>query len=262
MSSADRLLAILGLFDEERPEWTVEDIASVLDVSTSTAYRYVRSLCGAGLLDPVHGDGYRLGPAIIEYDRLIRVGDPLMSAAQAVTTQLQADAGPHTMAFLSRLYRDKVMCVLDVIGGEFAPRMSYERGRPMSLYRGATSKIILAHLPRRTLRRLYDRHEAEIRAGVQVQDWSFFLTALKELRRRGHCIAEAEIDPGCVGIAAPVFDPGGNVLGSLSVVTPSEATSYATVSRLAALTMAAASSLSERLSASGRGASWSPRIVA
>ena len=81
MSSGDRLLGTLELFTEARPEWTVDDISAELKVSTSTAYRYVRSLCKAGLLDPVHGDGYRLGPAIIEYDRLIRVGDPLMSSA-------------------------------------------------------------------------------------------------------------------------------------------------------------------------------------
>ena len=246
MSSADRLLGILSLFGEHRTVWTVEDIAASLGVSNSTAYRYVRSLCDAGLLDPVHGDGYRLGPAIIEYDRLIRLSDPMLAAAEPVLQKLQADCGRNTMTFLSRLYRETVMSLLEV-SGENAPRISYERGRPMSMFKGATSKIILAYLPRRTLRRLFDRHEAEICAGVEVGDWAGFLSLLKDLRRNGHCIARAEIDPGCLGVAAPVFDRDGAVLGSLSVVVAVDTVSVADTDRLAGLTVVAASTLTDQI---------------
>ncbi len=246
MSSADRLLGILQLFEEHKTVWSVEAIAATLGVSTSTAYRYVRSLCAAGLLDPVHGDGYRLGPAIIEFDRLIRLSDPMLSAAKPLLQALQTDCGPNTMTFLSRLYRETVMCVLEVLG-ENPPRISYERGRPMSMFKGATSKIILSHLPRRTLRRLYERHREDIHTGFEVDDWVDFLALLKELRREGHCVARAEIDPGCMGVAAPVFDRDGAVLGSLSVVTATDTVSPTETTRLADLTMAAAMDLTIRI---------------
>ncbi len=246
MSSADRLLGILSLFGERKTVWTVEGIAATLEVSNSTAYRYVRSLCDAGLLDPVHGDGYRLGPAIIEYDRLIRLSDPMLAAATPVLQRLQAECGRNTMTFLSRLYRETVMSLLEV-SGENAPQISYERGRPMAMFRGATSKIILAYLPRRTLRRLFDRHGDEIRAGTEVGDWAAFLSLLKDLRRAGHCIARAEIDPGCLGVAAPVFDRDGAVLGSLSVVVAADTVSAADTVRLAGLTTVAAATLTGRI---------------
>ena len=80
-SSADRLLAVLQLFTPERPEWTVETAANEIGVTVSTAYRYFRSLCRIGLLDPYAGGSYVLGPAIVEFDRQIRIGDPLIKVA-------------------------------------------------------------------------------------------------------------------------------------------------------------------------------------
>jgi hypothetical protein len=62
-------------------ELTLQEAADALGVHYMTAYRYVRSLVGAGLLDPVDGQGgYVLGPAVIEFDRTIRLSDPVLRA--------------------------------------------------------------------------------------------------------------------------------------------------------------------------------------
>ena len=68
-SSGDRLLAAFALYTVEHPEWNVEDAAKKLGVSQPTAYRYFKRLTGAGLITPVSGAGYTLGPAIIQLDR-------------------------------------------------------------------------------------------------------------------------------------------------------------------------------------------------
>ena len=57
------------------------------------------------------------------------------------------------------------MCVHQVIGRGPQEPVSYERGRLMPLFRGATSKIILAHLPARTLKSLFEQNGGEIAAG-------------------------------------------------------------------------------------------------
>ena len=61
-SSGDRLLAALALFTVDNPQWTVDDAAKKLGVSAPTAYRYFKRLTGAGLITPVSGAGYTLGP--------------------------------------------------------------------------------------------------------------------------------------------------------------------------------------------------------
>ncbi len=262
MSSADRLLALLDLFSDEKSVWTAEDAAAALEVSVSTSYRYIRSLCEAEMLVPVTGDGYRLGPAILKYDRLIRVTDPLLEAARPIVVQLAKDAGEARTVFLSRLYRDTVMCVLHGGGAGATQNISYERGRPMPMFRGATSKIILAHLPRRTLKRLYEAKAELIAESMGVREWREFLDILREIRRVGHCRAEGEVDPGIAGIAAPVFDDHGCVTGSLTITGNASHMSVLEANQLAELVTNCAEAVTVKLAQSGASVPFSPRIVA
>src|SRR5262245_25246630 len=87
-SSGDRLLAVLALFTIERPEWTVDATAEALGVSATTAYRYFKRLTKAGLITPISGANYALGPAIIQMDRQIQICDPMLNAARGVMVDL------------------------------------------------------------------------------------------------------------------------------------------------------------------------------
>ncbi|MGP0090043.1 MAG: IclR family transcriptional regulator [Xanthobacteraceae bacterium] len=219
-SSADRLLAVLQLFTPDRPEWTVETAASEVGVSVSTAYRYFRSLCRIGLLDPYAGGAYVLGPAIIEFDRQIRIGDPLIKVAGPVMRKLVAQAGHVGVALLCRVYRNRVMCVHQESEGHIDHAVGYERGRPMPMFRGASSKIIFAHLSSRSARWLVLKHQVEIAASGLGSDWEAIKLTLRRMRAAGICITRAEVDRDRVGIAAPVFDPSGKVLGSVGLAVP------------------------------------------
>lgn len=220
ITTSDRVLGVLGLFTIEQPEWTVESAAAHLDLAVSTAYRYFRSLSKAGLL-VAHATGrYVLGPAFIQYDRQIRLHDPLTTAAQPVMKRLTQELPPHTVVLLCRLFRDQVMCVHQ----EFAERpdfaVSYERGRPMPLFRGAASKAILAHMPLRAVKSVYDDNTAKFAQASLGKDWSAVKERLRALRNAGLSVTQAELDPGMSGIAVPVFEAQRIIIGSLSVVIP------------------------------------------
>lgn len=247
-SSGDRLLAALGLFTIERPRWTVEAAAEALQVSATTAYRYFKRLTKAGLISPVAGASYTLGPAIIQMDRQIQACDPMLSAARSVMTDLVQYAAEGAIVLLCRLFHDRVMCVHQVLGRGPQEPISYERGRPMPLFRGATSKIILAHLPSRTLRSLYEGNRTEIAQYGLGDTWEAFRSQLAELRRAGAAVTTSDVDPGRVGIAAPVFDKDHAILGSLSFVLPVMRADEAAFGRLVALTIAGAREIERKMS--------------
>jgi DNA-binding IclR family transcriptional regulator len=221
-SSGDRLLGVLALFTLDRPGWTVEAAAEALGVSPATTYRYFKRLTTAGLLSPVSGANYMLGPAIIQMDRQIQICDPMLNAARKTMLDLITHVERSTV-LLCRMFHDRVMCVHQVMGRGPQQPVSYERGRLMPLFRGATSKVILAHVPARTLRGLYSRYETEIAEASLGKTWEELRRALSVLRRAGFCISSGEIDPGRLGIAAPVFDKDHAMLGSLSFVLPADA---------------------------------------
>ncbi len=218
--SGDRLLAVLGLFTADQTQWTVDDVAAEIGVSVPTAYRYFKKLTKTGLISPVSGAGYTLGPAIIQMDRQIQIGDPMLNAARGVMIALAREAPEGSTILLCRLFHDRVMCVHQVMGRGPQVPVSYERGRLMPLYRGATSKIILAHLRPRTLKALFAHDAAEIAAADLGSTWDEFRGSLAAIRRAGVSTSHGEIDPCRIGIAAPVFDRERAVLGSLSIALP------------------------------------------
>jgi DNA-binding IclR family transcriptional regulator len=220
VTTADKVLSVLALFSMERPEWTVEKAAGELDLAISTTYRYFRSLSRSGLLAALIPGRYVLGPAITQYDRQMRLLDPLVTTAQPVMKHLAALAPPHAVVLLCRLYRDHVMCVHQESAGQVDFAISYERGRPMSLFRGASSKIILAHMSSRTAKALYGRYSVEMRQAGLGANWEQIKTRLRVLRSAGAAVAHSELDVGMAGIAVPLFDPQRDVVGSISFVTP------------------------------------------
>ena len=113
--------------------------------------------------------------------------------------------------------------------------MSYERGRLMPLFRGATSKIILAHLPARTLKPLFEQNTGEIAKGEFGRTFEDFRSALAAMRRDGVAISRGEIDPGRVGVGVPLFDRDRTVLGSLSFALSASRASEKLIARLTPL---------------------------
>ncbi len=209
-TTSDRVLSVLALFSGEKWQWTVEEAAGALDIPTSTAYRYFRSLASAELLSSQLTGSYVLGPAVCELDRSMRMHDPFINAAREEMVSL-VEAHGEVIILLARLYKDKVICV-DREGTNLQAS-GYERGRPMPLDRGAASKVILANLTARQLRKLSNAGNDE-----RATDLADLRHELREIRSRGYAITRGEIDPTKVGISVPVFRANHLLEGSLSFV--------------------------------------------
>lgn len=208
-------LSILDYFQEGRISAHLEDLVEALGTSRATTYRYVGTLCDAGLLSSKAGGVYVLGPRIIELDRLMRISDPLLTASSRFMHEVAARHKLNMM--LASFYRDSIMCV-DIAWPDPSIPANFERGRPMSLFRGAMAKIILAHLSPYQLRNMALHHAEEIREAGLGNNWTEFRSQMAQLARQGYAITRAEMMAGAGGVSAPVFDPEGKVLGSITFV--------------------------------------------
>lgn len=246
MPSLERFIAVLRLFDEQATTWTVCAMAEALGIPQSTVYRTVRSLLAAGMLETATEGRYRLGPAFIAFDRLIRLTDPLIEAGRDVLRDVAAKAGAPCIVLLSRLYNDTVMCIAQTSAGAGTLHSSYERGKPMPLTRGATSKVILAHLPRRRLTRLLAKMDQGPRV-IEQPGAEEFRLELAEIRRRGYCMTRGEIDSGLVGVAAPIRWNEFGIVASLSLALPSLRVTDEVLDSLAASAMVGARAIENAL---------------
>ncbi|MCK9511846.1 MAG: IclR family transcriptional regulator [Pigmentiphaga sp.] len=231
MSSASRVFAILNLFSPEKPVWATDDIIETLGYTRPTGYRYVRELVEAGFLQKVAAGRYGLGARIAVLDLQLRQTDPVLRAAVPWMHRLVEQTGFD--AVLSSLWHQQVVDTHRVSPDDRLS-LSYGRGRVRPLFRGAAPKVILAHLRRHPLRRIYEIHAAEAAANGIGGDWTEFRRYFTAIRKAGFYFSDGELEPQLGAAAVPLFDAGGEVLGALALVSDTGKLRAAGAERLAA----------------------------
>lgn len=242
-SSLARLLAVLDLFDEQRLALTVDTLIEALQVSQPTAYRYLKLLTDAGLLQRQDDANYALGPRVIVLDHLIRRSDPLLAHAVPFMKELVATTGLDCV--VTAMVGDQLLDIHREYGAQPAS-LSYGRGRPRPLFLGAAPKVVLAQLPPAPLRRLMERHlDGVARAGLPTE-WPAFRRHYARIRSDGHYLSNGELEPTLAALAAPLLQPG-RPAGALSLVTTVERMALIDAGKLAQRVQRAAGEISARL---------------
>jgi len=211
------MLRVLDQFDAPPGLLTVEQLHINLGYSRSTLYRYLKVLSDYGLLSSCHGSGFMLGPRIIELNAMIQSRDPLIVASTPLMETLVSRY--HGTVLLCRRFRDKVLCVHQVTD-EGASRPAFEVGRTRRLTQGAAARIVLAHVGPAHLRRLYAAHHADFGAAGLGADLAAVRRSLRQMRERGFDCEPCSNSDGTLAVAAPIFDGGASVVGSLTLLLP------------------------------------------
>lgn len=247
MSSQDKMLALLDAFSSEAPVWSGEELMARFGLPPSTCYRYLKSLHQAGLLARVGSGSYVVGPRVLALDRIARLSDPVYSVGSPVVAALSRRTG--LSALLSVLYSDSVMCVQQVLTPD-APQGLFGRGQQRPLVAGATANIILAHLPPHQLRSVFHKQAERIAQAGLGADWDSLRQHLAQIRQQGYCFSKGEYRQGIAGLAAPLFNKDGEVLGSIALATSTASPQLDAFQALAPRLLKAAAEISKGIAES------------
>lgn len=242
-SQVEKVLQVLDLFSDRQITLSAEGIAEQLQISRPTAFRYVRQLCDAGMLARLSGR-YGLGARIIRLDHQIRACDPILLVSRASLKSLASMTG--CSAVLCSIFGDQVILVHRERGPDDLT-LDFERGAAMPLFRGAVSKVILAHLTPARLRRIYEAHGEEPDALKLGADWAAFSRHFRVCRKQGYYLSRGEVQADMTGIAAPIFNSDGLVIGGLGLVFESLRSRFLHEDVFAELVMRHAGEVSARL---------------
>ncbi|AML50439.1 IclR family transcriptional regulator [Falsihalocynthiibacter arcticus] len=212
MNSLDKMLAILDGFDERNLTVDVNRATELSGSSKPSAYRYIQALTRAGFLMPASGGTYTIGSRVIELEMLKRENDPLLTAARHLIRYYSDEMGINIM--LSSYYGDKVLCA-DLAWSDHSIPDIYKAGRPMPIFKGAMAKVILAYLTKTQLKNIYSWSQDAIEESGLGTTLEEFIKAMKTIRTDGSCVTYSEVFDGLVGVAAPICDQEGRVLGSV-----------------------------------------------
>lgn len=215
-STADRALNILQMFDDQRPEVTAVEVAEMLAVARSTAYRYLQTLVQSQFLVDTGRGTFRLGLKILELARLARSG---LRLADLAVPRMKALAEEHQQTvLLTKQMGPAVICLEREESRTQYVRLSYERGSVLSLNAGASALVLFAWLPEDEIRRLLATTALTKFTSKTLTEPNAILARLADIRRDGVAVTDGEVDLTAMGIAAPIFNGAGVVVAGLSVV--------------------------------------------
>jgi DNA-binding IclR family transcriptional regulator len=214
---ASPLCSVIGVFTEQRPVWTADEIVEALGLGRTSIGRCLKTLREAGFVTLYPSGRYSVGPRVVEMEYLLRQSDPLVPLADGDLQQLVAERA--CIAHVARWYGDRILSLAfrqslpDVVS-------PYTQGRPMPLTRGSAGRAILAWLPRRDLGGRIESNLADFAAIGLGGSAGEVLAALNSVRRAGFAVGIDELKSGITSVSAPIFDGGSTPVAVLSVATP------------------------------------------
>jgi IclR family transcriptional regulator, acetate operon repressor len=244
-SGIERALDVLTLFVRaETPTLGVTEIADTLGVSKAVVHRQLGAFRSRGFVELEPGTHrYRLGPGILFLGLSYLDQLDVRTLGHETLTQLVAETNETaTMSVRvgwSRVYVDQVTPQREV-------KMSVQLGRAFPLHAGASSKAMLAFLPKADREEYLLAHSLSPLTARTVTDPDRLRKELLVIADQGFAVSFGERDASAGSVAAPVFGHERALAGVISVSGPLERFS-AEVEKSSAQLVTAARQLSQRL---------------
>jgi DNA-binding IclR family transcriptional regulator len=244
MRSLSRALEVFAeLQRAERPQ-RLSDLARNCGMSLPTTLRILRVLQDFGMVSQTD-KSYRIGPAVLPAARSFLENDPLVVAARPVLQQVASQTGL-TASLYTRLGFERILVAR--VDGEAPLRYDLPLGKRLPLSAGAAGKILLARASDDELRQVV----AAAIAGGQ-EDSAFTIETLRSrLPEPGadYSYSADERATGVLSVAVAVPNRTGRPSESISLTSPVEAASEATLKAGVPELRRAAGRLSELLEGS------------
>ncbi len=210
-------LTVLGLFDAENREWTLDEIAERAGLPRMTAYRMIRTMEAASYLvrDPITSR-YHLGPALLastylseSYSDLVKIARPYLEGltaktGESATLAVEVDGVAVSVDMVDTTRPLKREVAVGRIIGDTANA----NGKVFAAFKSEAERAEILALPRTRL------------TPSTITDPDVLEKELARVRREGIAYDNEERNPGTCAVAAPVRDQLGKVIAAVSLVVP------------------------------------------
>ncbi len=215
LSSVAAAARLLREFDKHSTQLGVSQLARRVGIGKSTAHRIIWTLVDEGLLEKVDETGlFRLTTTMRSLGASAETAQRLHEAATMPLDRLRSQTtgtlhiailDGHDVLYLERREGPGTIPVFRAIGARNAAHVT------------SSGKVLLAFLPPDQLRGLVESMRLAMRTPRTITSRAEFLEELARVRRQGFAENRGESEPGMCSLAAPVRDPLGRVVASVSV---------------------------------------------
>ncbi|MDR3372860.1 MAG: IclR family transcriptional regulator C-terminal domain-containing protein [Ancalomicrobiaceae bacterium] len=211
-------LKLIECFDDEHETLTVSQAAEAAGLSRASARRCLITLEHLGYVMSDAGR-YRLGI------RTLGLG-----AAYLVATPLPQLVQPFLEILGERVQESCSVSILEGTDIVYVARSARRRimsvgigvGTRLPAYCTSMGRVLLAALPPGEARQRLEASDRRRLTQTTVTGLGDLTTILAEVRDRGYCISNQELEVGLVSVAVPLVDSRGRTLAALNVGTQAQ----------------------------------------
>jgi len=216
IAGLDRGLAILEVFDRERPQLTATEVGRATGLTRSAARRYLLTLEHLGYL---FSDGKQFGLT----PRVLKIGWSYFDSAalpgllRPYLQRITASTGESVYASVLD-GRDVVFIARNVSNRIMASAFALGARTPAQL--AVAGIMLLSFLDRDALQAWLDRVTLVPSSVHTILDKSLLLREIEQARGRGYAVLEQQQQVGVRGVCVPLLNRDGKVVAALSVSMP------------------------------------------
>jgi IclR family transcriptional regulator, acetate operon repressor len=244
--AVDRAAQLLVRVIEARKPLSFGSLTESAELPKSTASRLLNALERHGLVERDRDGAFRPGPVVTRFARLSSSTDNLIETSAPFLETLSRRTGETVNLAVPG---QNVVEQVAQVDSRYMLGATNWVGLAVPFHCSALGKIFLAHgivdLPKGRL---------EQRGPRTLTTREALAADLALVLRRGYAVADEELEPGLVAIAAPVRDATGTVVASISVSGPSVRLTPDRTVTIAAMVAGEAHALSTALGFQGAGA--------
>jgi IclR family pca regulon transcriptional regulator len=213
IAGATKALAIIEAFDEDHPRMNPAGVAALTGLTRTAARRYLLTLADAGYAET---DGrlfwlaprvLRLGTAYFGSARLPRIAQPFLQRVTAAVQEsaLLAVLDGDEVVYIARNGASRVTTVGFVLGSRVAAPLS------------SAGMVVLAYQPPERVTGFLERYEPKVFTPHTITDKAKLRRDIEQVLQQGYALSEEQLEVGMRGVAVPLRNHNGMVIGAISV---------------------------------------------
>lgn len=197
---------------------SVTELSKTLGMSKSAVCKILATYCDYGFVsqDPV-SKKFSLGPVLITKGQRALKNVDLRQIIRPYLKYLSKKYNENSM--LMTQYGNAAL-ISEYCEADVPVRLAMRLSQIHELYYGAAPKVILAYKKPEEQGALIDHMDFVKHTSATITSKEALYEALSKIRETGYCYSGGEFDSNGIGIAVPVWDSNGVVVGGLAMNIP------------------------------------------
>jgi DNA-binding IclR family transcriptional regulator len=211
--SVEKAFKILEFMASEKQGYTISELSRRFGLPISTTNNLLLTLVHCGYLQRNGKRSFRVTTKLLGEAAKVMENNPLRDLAHEELERMTNRTELASM--LSIRDGDQVVCI-DKVEGASQIRVASSIGRRFHLHSTPTGKAILAYASEAEVDAILARTGLPAVTPFTITSGEVFHGELKRVRAQGYAVDNEENTVGIRGVAAPIFDHAGQMVGAIS----------------------------------------------